>query len=455
MKQFRRIIIRVFLAWLIIAGLTAMLIHQIEKKKQSKEYLVEINRIHEVFLRQKSFLEVDCTKYKYIKQVDYLPIEYAGLSKNQYEETKENDSEEQNSCISYFYYGKEILSLGILKIPKECKYEIMPLVIASDLMGFVRYSYVALTNNSVVKLLFVIEIILAGVFVFTLGLLLYLQKALLKPFHEISELPYELSKGHLPLGLKETKNQYFGKFIWGLNLLRESLEEHRRKELQLEKDKKLMILSVSHDIKTPLSTIKLYSRALYEDLYDNEEKKKDTAKRIEEKADQIEAFVSEIVKTSSSELFEFDIKIEEFYLKNLLVTIQRAYTEKLKLLKTDFEMGTFKNKLLSGDQDKLIDVFDNIIQNAVKYGDGKEIRISFEEEDNYQLIRVTNSGQPINSYNLHHMFESFWRGENAIGKPGNGLGLYICKKIMQKMEGDIYAEAGDYSMSFVVVLKKV
>lgn len=110
--------------------------------------------------------------------------------------------------------------------------------------------------------------------------------------------------------------------------------------------------------------------------------------------------------------------------------------------------------MLKGDIDKLTDVFDNLIQNAIKYGDGKKIGIAFVEEDNCQLIRVSNTGLPISKVNLHHMFESFWRGENATGKQGSGLGLYICKQLMRKMEGEIFAETLDDGMSFVVVLKK-
>lgn len=454
MKQFNRIIIGTFLVWLLLAGAAAVFIQHFDHKKQSREFFVEINRIQEELISKKAFAGIDCLKYKFVKQVDFLPEESAGNTEEERSEMQDNQTLEADPEISRYFNGKEILRLGIPDTPENCDYDILPFIIDSDLRGYVRYSYTVDTGSTTGLLTAAAEAVLGIIFLFALALLLYLQKEILNPFHEISALPYELSKGHLPTELKETKNRYFGKFLWGLNLLQESLKEYRNRELQLERDKKLMILSLSHDIKTPLSTIKLYSRALYENLYEDEEKKRDTARKLEEKADQIEAFVSEIVRASSNELFEFDIRRGEFYLKNLVEMIHRAYAEKLELLKTDFKIAVFEDKLLTGDMDKLTDVFDNIIQNALKYGDGKEIAISFEEEDNCQLIRITNSGQPVSSYNLHHMFESFWRGENAIGKPGNGLGLYICKKLMQKMEGDIYAEAGVSSMSFTVVLKK-
>ena len=78
----------------------------------------------------------------------------------------------------------------------------------------------------------------------------------------MSEVSIELAKGNLSAHVKEDKNKFFGKFLWGIDMLRENLENNKEKELQLQKEKKTLILSISHDIKTPLSAIKLYAKAL-------------------------------------------------------------------------------------------------------------------------------------------------------------------------------------------------
>jgi signal transduction histidine kinase len=351
-----------------------------------------------------------------------------------------------------FFAGKSSMIYGGDQVPAGCSFLIRPLSTDNVQLGFVRYVYRSGVPSS--RLILVTEAILLLLLLLILGILFYIKRNIIKPFHEINDLPYELSKGHVTNGLKETKNRFFGKFIWGLDLLRESLEEHKRKELKLEKDKKLMLLSISHDIKTPLSTIKLYAKALYSDLYNSEEKRHSAAKVIEDKADQIEHFVTEIIRTSSSELFEFDVKQEDFYLSKLVNAVGQAYQEKLTLLKTEFVIGAYQDKMLSGDPDKLVEVFDNLLQNAIKYGDGRRITLSFEEEDNCQLIKVTNTGTPLPSTDFIHMFESFWRGTNALEKQGNGLGLYICRQLLLKMGGDIFAESGEESMSLVVVIRK-
>lgn len=68
------------------------------------------------------------------------------------------------------------------------------------------------------------------------------------------------------------KSRFFGKFLWSLDMLREKLEADKLRRLELEKEKKTLLLSLSHDIRTPLSAIELYTQALEENLYEDEEK---------------------------------------------------------------------------------------------------------------------------------------------------------------------------------------
>ena len=73
---------------------------------------------------------------------------------------------------------------------------------------------------------------------FVLLVLFYIRQNIIKPFSQITNLPYELSKGNLTMPLKENKNRFFGKFLWGLDMLREKLEESKQAELELKKEKK-------------------------------------------------------------------------------------------------------------------------------------------------------------------------------------------------------------------------
>ena len=270
-------------------------------------------------------------------------------------------------------------------------------------------------------------------------LLWYLWHKLLLPFHRLSHLPYELSKGNLTIPLQEEKNHFFGKFLWGMDLLRENLEQQKQRELALQKEKKLLLLSLSHDIKTPLSAIKLYARALNHNLYQDEAKKQEIAENINHKADEIEQYISEIVCASSEDFLDFQVQAREIYVGEVLEQIRAYYQEKMRLNQISFQIGAYANCLVYADPDRLVEVLQNVVENAIKYGDGESIEIQVSREEEY-LISVTNSGCDLPQRELLHIFDSFFRGSNVARQPGSGLGLYICRQLLHQMEGEITAE---------------
>ena len=430
MKRFSRLCI--LLLFVLLAGWAAanLAAAGVLSQKSGKEYLVEINRISQSLAAgenaDKSIDEYSLSSYNFVTELSYLPVESSPAD------------------INAFFSGS---SVG-----PGMNYLVKPLFDGTSITGYVRYEYTAGSMTPYQYVFVIINALFAVVFIFILWLLLYIRGQILKPFSEVQDLPLELSKGRLKKGLKENKSRFFGRFVWGLDLLRESISAQNRKELALEKEKKTMILSISHGIKTPLSAIMLYSRALYENLYDKEEKRRETALAISENAKQIEKLVAEIVQSQTEDLVDIEVNIEEFYLQELVKRLTSTYKDKLSLIRTEFDIAPYSNLLLKGDLERLLDVFENLIENAIKYGDGRRISLSFSKEDNCQLISVTNTGTPIPALESTHVFESFWRGSNAHDKPGNGLGLYICKHITGKMHGDIFIKKIEDGMCFVVVI---
>jgi K+-sensing histidine kinase KdpD len=264
-------------------------------------------------------------------------------------------------------------------------------------------------------------------------------------------MPYELSKGNLSDGIKESKNRYFGRFIWGIGMLRDALESHKNKELKLARDKKMILLSISHDIKTPLNAINLYAKALEQGLYDTEEEKVEAVVKIQEKTTEINEFVKDIMKSTTEDVISIEVNNSEYYLTELINKIAAGYSERCRLSQMEFDIGSFENTLLKGDIERMYEAAGNLIENAFKYGDGKRISITFTEEDYCVLIHIFNSGIPVGDSELPHLFDSFYRGSNTEGKAGNGLGLYICSEIMKKMNGDIFARKCEDGMEFILV----
>ena len=423
MKKYNVIIVGFVCIYIALAAAFYISFHR-EEVKEDLEYKVEINEVMQGLEKNREFFKPDLHDMKYVKEVNFLSVEKS-------EETEE---------VKAFYQNKN----GVNSLIK-------PFLIEDKLQGYVRFDY-TLANTDHGVLWLAEGVILVCCFL-TMGILLYIKTKIIVPFSVLSEMPYELSKGHLKGEIKEEKSRFFGKFVWGISMLRDTLNAAKTKELKLEKEKKMLLLSLSHDIKIPLSTIKLYAKALKEGVYETEEKQKAAASQIETHALEIEAFVKEIVTASSEDILVIEVENSEFYLKDYIEKVKSTYIPKCSISMIDLTVGAYDNKLLKGDFDRAFEVMENLIENAFKYGDGKRISIEFYEEDYCQVIKVYNSGKPLAVEEMPHIFDSFYRGSNVENKSGNGLGLYISRQIMQKMDGEIFVKREEDGMSFGLVFR--
>ncbi len=309
-------------------------------------------------------------------------------------------------------------------------------------------------EGSSIRLPLYINLLLCGMLFVTVIVLVYVQKKVLKPFRSMSNLSYELAKGNLSMPVKEEKSKLFGRFLWGMDMLREKLEDNREKELAFQKERKTLILSLSHDIKTPLSSIELYSRVLSEDLYDTKEKRDEALQGIVKNVKEIKGYVNEIVTASREDFLNLEVCMGEFYLSEVLKTTELYYREKLSVLHTEFHVEEVSECLVKGDKNRMVEVLQNVMENAIKYGDGKRISISFSEEEDCKLIQIENTGCTLKQEEFPSLFDSFYRGSNSMVVKGSGLGLYICKTLMRKMDGEIYAERKENAFCVTVVVRK-
>lgn len=408
MKAYNKIFAAVIMIIALIFAGANIALYSADPLESGRPYRVEINRIAPQ-IEENGFENIDLSKYDFVTHI---------------EKCSENFFDTDSDYV-------------IRKIGGE----------------LYRFDYTAEgeKNHSAAVTVNVVLTVMSAVMI---AVLIYIKRKIISPFDKLKDIPYELSKGNLTLPLKENKSRFFGRFIWGVDLLRENMEEQKKRELELQKEKKTLLLSLSHDIKTPLSAIKLSAKALSKGLYTEKEKQIEIAESINAKADEIEKYVSQIIKASKEDFLSLEVNNGEFYLSALATNIEQFYSEKLSVIRTDFTVGKYADCLLKGDLDRSIEVIQNMIENAVKYGDGKGISVDFSEEDNCILVSVKNSGCTLNENELPHIFESFWRGSNADKAGGSGLGLYICRQLMNKMGGEVFAEIEGDIMAVTAVFIK-
>ena len=425
MKAFNKIFIISLVIVIAIFVVANLVLFVGGEDDEGRPYLVEISRISQE-IEAGTFDKNNLGEYDYVTKVVKMGDTYF----NQI--TKEEDVVDEEK----FYNAKSDY------VVREINGELY------------RFDYSIEPTNAKTKDIVTLNVAFAVVVCSVVFGLLYVRHKILKPFERLKEVPYELSRGNLATPIKETKSKFFGRFIWGVDMLRENMEQQKERELKLQKDRKTLLLALSHDVKTPLSAIKLYSQALSTGLYDDKGKQIEVAKSINEKADEIENYVSQIITASREDFLTFEVQNGEFYLGELVEKIKSYYSEKLALIKTEFVIDDYVNAIVNGDLNRAVEVVENVIENAIKYGDGKNISLHFSSEEGCALLTVRNSGCTLPDTDLPHVFESFWRGTNSDNEKGSGLGLYICRQLMRKMNGEIFAEIDGTDMCVTIVFQK-
>lgn len=424
MKGYKKLLIIYIVLYAVLAVGINYMVGQMDSNKPTKAHRVGINRVHNAIDLYEETMNAPVPSLSTLKGFSDSKFEFiTGL---QFHQGQALSSDIINVENCYELYETEY---GLYRIDYEIKVD--------------KGSNIILIAN----------LILAICFVVTMGVLIYVEKRLVKPFAKMTDLPYELSKGNLTAAIDENKNKYFGKFIWGMNILRENIEDNKKKELELVKEKKVLLMSLSHDIKTPLSAIKLYSKALSKGLYDEEEKKQEIAQSIDEKVDEIEGFIAEIVKASNDDFIQFEVDNQEFYVRDVLDNIRDYYEEKMRLSKIEFDIASYRNVMVIGDKDRVVEVIQNLIENAIKYGDGMKIWIdTVVDDEGCYIFELRNTGCSLQKKELPHIFDSFFRGSNVGKKPGSGLGLYIARKLIMLMDGEITADIEEGNVMCIRVI---
>lgn len=387
-------------------------------------YRSEIHRLLYAITQDKMKSQVDISSCTYVKDVQYLL--YENMDKQSMEE--------------------------FFKEHNDMEMTIHPVYEKEQLLGYARFQYEAV--NAMMKhgwMQFIIGCTLIELF--SIGMLYWFYKQYMRPLAQLSQLPQSFSQGHYQQVVKQQKNSPLNPFLLSVSQWKDNLEIAEKRRFELEKQKKQMILSISHDVKTPLNLIQLYGKAIADRLYENEDDIQQAAHQIVDKTKVIEGFVDDIVKSSREDILDIQVHLHEFYLDELMKRIENIYVEQCSLRNIKLQIGSYENRLIKGDIDRLQEVMENLFTNAFKYGDGRRIEISFYEEEFHQLIRFFTTGNPIHPQEFNHLFDSFFRGANSQGKSGSGLGLYICKEIMRRMEGDIFAKIDEDGMAFILVLE--
>lgn len=208
--------------------------------------------------------------------------------------------------------------------------------------------------------------------------------------------------------------------------------------MENEKIKDEFISTLSHEIRTPLTSIKGFSKTILDnwDVLDNDSKKK-FINIILEQSERLINLVENVLDVAKIDS-QTEIILKEVDICSLVDSV-------LDILKVNYKEKEFKIKKVKilksmADKDKLEQILVNIIENACKYSASKKpIEINIENKNDFNVVSVKNFGSYIEDDEINHVFEKFYRVDNYLTSKaqGSGLGLYIAKSLIEKMNGMI------------------
>lgn len=284
------------------------------------------------------------------------------------------------------------------------------------------------------------QLLLALVFYF------YLRKRILQPFHKLNDFAMRVAGGNLDMPLDIDRKHIFGSFTESFDLMRSELKKARIAEKKANDDKKEMVAKLSHDIKTPVASIKSTSEFGYEVTAD--ERAKEMFWRINTKSDQLTALVDNLFTSSIQDITEIVVNPGNYPSDILPALIQHAdYLLKANQVSVP-DCRIFVDKL------RLQQSFDNIFMNSYKYA-GTDITVDVRLEEVYLVVRIADCGRGVKPEELPLLKEKYKRGSNTKEKDGAGLGLYLTDYFLMKMDGKLVLQNAAPGFAAVIYLRRI
>ena len=272
-----------------------------------------------------------------------------------------------------------------------------------------------------------------------------LKNWLTDPIQELTQAADDISKGDLSRRINiNTGGVEIDNLATNMNQMAMTLDQDFRRIKRMEKVRSEFLGNVTHELKTPISSISGYIETLLEGAIKDENVNIDFLKRALENVKRLEELVTDLVEISRIETGELQMNYDYFNIYTLLNDIYKDAKQRNsnKNIKIQIEVPD-KKLFIYGDEGRLEQVIDNLIANSMRYTDQGHIRIKVLRRDNELVFSIIDTGIGISRKSIDRIFERFYRADKARDrrKGGTGLGLAISKHIIEAHGSNIYVDS--------------
>ncbi|KGX94004.1 histidine kinase [Pontibacillus halophilus JSM 076056 = DSM 19796] len=313
----------------------------------------------------------------------------------------------------------------------------------SIIIGFLIISYVRMFLSTDVIIL--LSSITVGAGLLSVLLHLAVTHPLLKGVRQLSETSKVVAEGQFDVKVEETGPKEFKELAQHFNHMSTNLDDLFHKVKASEKFKRDLIANMSHDLKTPVASIKSYVEAMQDDIITDEETKKAYLHTIHTETDRLSALIQELLDLSRLEQEQSKGEYELVHIDQLLLETLQQFELLLREKELDAQVE-LPNVLepIEVMPNQMKRVLSNLLDNAVRYTSQQgEITISVQQDDATTTFTVLDDGPGIREEHQEAIFERFYRVEPSRNKSygGSGLGLAICKEIVEQHGGTLNVES--------------
>lgn len=265
---------------------------------------------------------------------------------------------------------------------------------------------------------------------------LFLSRYIVKPVVEMKDFARKISQGDFNARLQKQSEDEIGDLVESLNYMAFRLSE-------IENLRTKLMQNVSHDLRTPLASIKGYLEVIKDESFSPKEKE-ESFKIIENEIERLEKMAKDLTKLSSADSKALPLELEKTNLTEIVKDTFSSFLLKIKEKGLDGILETDNKPIfILGDAIKLREVLSNLLENALKFTSSGFIKVSLLEEKDKAKIIVEDSGCGIKERDLPHIFERFYKGQNNTKYDGMGLGLSIVKEYVYAHNGEIFVESAE------------
>ena len=255
------------------------------------------------------------------------------------------------------------------------------------------------------------------------------------PIRKVADFAKNIKDGNFENRIKIKSSDEIGELAKNMNQLAETIEADISNMKKMEDVRTEFLSNVTHELKTPIASIVGYLETLKDGALKDKDVNKTFIKRSLKNAKRLEALVTDLVDISRIETGEMEIQLEKVNIQPILEEVVNDARQRNRNLELDIKLslGDQKEIVVYGNSDRLRQVFDNLVSNAIRYTESGNVIISAEIRDTEVEFTVSDTGMGMDSESKERIFERFFRTDDArkIVRGGTGLGLAICKHIIE------------------------